>query len=112
MQVCSYILKSNKILAYFPEGQRTPGGKITAFKKGIGILAGELPIPLIPLYIDGAHKAWPTYRLLPRPCRVTVRIGKKLTAADLKPSPGIKPDEEYEALAENLRQELIRITQS
>lgn len=39
----------------FPEGTRSYDGKIQEFKKGAFYLAQMLNLPLMPLYIDGAH---------------------------------------------------------
>ncbi|MCX5658024.1 MAG: AMP-binding protein, partial [Candidatus Omnitrophica bacterium] len=59
MQVCSYVLRNDKIICIFPEGERTIDGKVKEFKKGIGILAKELNIPLVPVCITGSYESWP-----------------------------------------------------
>lgn len=110
MQACAYLLKHSKMLCYFPEGQRSSTGEIVNFKKGIGILAKELNVSLIPTYIDGSFRAWPRYRWLPYPAKIKVTFGKKLTNSDLLSDKiEIVKGDVYELLAESLRKELIKL---
>jgi long-chain acyl-CoA synthetase len=37
----------------FPEGRRTTNGEISEFRAGIGILAQQLKVPVVPMRIDG-----------------------------------------------------------
>jgi long-chain acyl-CoA synthetase len=51
----------------FPEGSRTKDGRLAPFRGGIGLLAGRLGVPVLPVRIDGLfelkkagkHRAWP-----------------------------------------------------
>jgi long-chain acyl-CoA synthetase len=36
----------------FPEGQRTLDGELQPFQEGVGILAGEMRVPVVPVYIE------------------------------------------------------------
>ena len=56
---CAYVLRFKKIVCYFPEGQRSIDGEMSKFKKGVGILVKELDVPVVPVYLEGAFKAWP-----------------------------------------------------
>jgi len=49
MQACAYILRQGKMVCVFPEGARSIDGEVKEFKKGVGILAKELNIQLVPL---------------------------------------------------------------
>lgn len=62
----SLVLRHQKALCVFPEGSRSVEGPIKEFKKGIGILAKELDVPIIPVYIDGTHKAWSPNQKFPK----------------------------------------------
>lgn len=105
LQICSYILKNSKILCYFPEGQRAPSQEGIPFKKGIGILAKELDVPLIPVYIEGSFKAWPRFAKFPHPARIKLTIGKKVTYSELI-SPQTNKEDIYEVIAAGLRNKL------
>ena len=65
-------------LILFPEGTRGTTGEIAPFKPGIGYMAAGTNIPVVPCYLDGAFRAWPKGALVPRPRRVTLRIGRPM----------------------------------
>ncbi|MFH1594733.1 MAG: AMP-binding protein [Candidatus Omnitrophota bacterium] len=107
-QVCVYLLKRNKSICYFPEGQRSPDGKMVEFKKGIGILAKETNAPLVPMYIKGSFDAWSRYGKLPRPTKVEIIVGDKFSYSDLKPALKAS-DSGYENIAASLRAVLLKM---
>ncbi len=59
----------------FPEGRRTPDGKMCPFRAGIGMLARNLNLPVLPMRIDGLFELKQKGRKLAPPGAVTVRIG-------------------------------------
>ncbi len=59
----------------FPEGDLTPDGKLQAFRAGIGLLANNLGIPVVPLRIDGGYEIREAGKLFNRPGRIRVHIG-------------------------------------
>jgi long-chain acyl-CoA synthetase len=50
----------------FPEGTRSRGGGLGAFKESYAVLARELGVPVVPVVIDGAHEVLPTGSRFPR----------------------------------------------
>ena len=62
-------------LLVFPEGRTTPDGKLGPFLEGIGLLASQLRIPVVPLRIDGLFDLTRQRRYFSRPGTVTVQIG-------------------------------------
>jgi long-chain acyl-CoA synthetase len=60
----------------FPEGDLTPDGTLQTFRAGIGLLASDLKIPVVPMRIDGAYEIREERSLFNRPGRVRVYIGK------------------------------------
>ena len=65
----------------FPEGTRSADGRLGPLRQGIGLLATQLHVPIVPAHIDGAHRilpkgaTWPTHR---DRSGVTVRFGEPL----------------------------------
>ena len=84
MQASSYVLKNNKMVCIFPEGERTIDGEIKEFKKGVGILAKELNVILIPVYIAGSYESWPRTKRLPKPYPIKITFGKPFDSEELK----------------------------
>src|SRR6202165_6080598 len=76
----SQLLKSGWNLVLFPEGSRSPDGRIQEFKAGVGHLANETGTPVVPMHIRGAYQVMPRGQKLPLPGPVRVRIGKPMSA--------------------------------
>ena len=60
----------------FPEGDLTPDGRLQPFRAGIGLLANNLKIPVVPIRIDGAYEIREAQSRFNRPGRIRVHIGK------------------------------------
>jgi len=59
----------------FPEGITTPDGQLQPFRGGIGILAKDLNVPVLPMRLDGLYDMKQANRILHRPGQVRVTIG-------------------------------------
>ncbi|MGE0077461.1 MAG: AMP-binding protein [Bacteroidales bacterium] len=73
IQKLAEVLKSGKKIILFPEGTRTHTGELGDFKKTFAILSRELNVPVVPVAIDGAFKAFPRGSRIPRP-HTTIRV--------------------------------------
>jgi long-chain acyl-CoA synthetase len=65
----------------FPEGMRSADGRMLPLRAGIGLLATSLRVPVVPVYIAGAHEILPKGSWLPRrgsSSRIRVRFGAPL----------------------------------
>ena len=62
----------------FPEGQTTVNGSIMAFRSGIGLLAKQLNIPIVPMRLEGLYDLRQQNRTLARPGHVKVVIGQPI----------------------------------
>ncbi|MFW6011260.1 MAG: lysophospholipid acyltransferase family protein [Desulfosalsimonas sp.] len=61
MADCKKALDKGSPVLIFPEGTRSPDGKIRDFKPGAFILALEQKAPVLPIVISGTNKALPKY---------------------------------------------------
>lgn len=53
------IVKEKRLhICMWPEGRRSHDGRLLPFKKGIVHLAIETKLPIVPMVIQGAHRAW------------------------------------------------------
>jgi len=59
----------------FPEGRHTEDGKMRPFRSGIGLLANNLRIPVVPMRIDGLFELKRAGKRFARPCAIRVKIG-------------------------------------
>lgn len=71
-------VRAGKSLAVFPEGTRTPDGKLKDFKTGAFKIAVRAEVPIVPVSIRGTFKLLPKTTLAPRPGRVDVVIGSPI----------------------------------
>ncbi len=83
LALATTVLERGGILVWFPEGARSWDGSLRPFQPGIGILVRAAAAPVVPVHLDGTHKAWPPGRRLPRPGPVRVRIGQAIPASEL-----------------------------
>jgi len=71
-------VRGGKSLAVFPEGTRTPNGRLQEFKQGAFKVALRAGVPIVPVSIRGTFKLLPKTTLAPRPGTVDVIIGKPI----------------------------------
>jgi 1-acyl-sn-glycerol-3-phosphate acyltransferase len=77
------ILRQGEPLVIFPEGGRSPDGRLRAFRPGAFRIALVSGAPVVPVTIAGAFEAWPAGRRMPRPGRITITYHPPLDGAAL-----------------------------
>ena len=65
----------------FPEGKHTEDGKLCPFRTGVGLLANNLRIPILPMRIDGLFEIKKAGKKFAVPGKIQVRIGKPVEFA-------------------------------
>jgi 1-acyl-sn-glycerol-3-phosphate acyltransferase len=73
-----FLRRTHGNLILYPEGTRSRNGAIQTFKKGAGLFAVDLGVPVVPAHIEGAHNILAKGKLMPRPGTVTVRFGEPI----------------------------------
>jgi 1-acyl-sn-glycerol-3-phosphate acyltransferase len=73
------VLAQGQLLGIYPEGTRTPDGRLYRGKTGVARLALEAKVPVIPTAMVGTFEFQPPGKIAPRPwVRPGVRFGKPL----------------------------------
>lgn len=104
MRQCSWALKNDQALVVFPEGTRTPDGKLQEAKPGIAMLAAGSPdVAILPVRVEGSFEAFGRGRRFPRPHKISFTIGKPFRIADLQGMPTVKKQLYHELGAEIMR---------
>ena len=62
-------------LIIFPEGTRSPDGKIQEFKRGVSIFSERTQTPILFIYIEGNSKLWPKGNLWAKPGKLIIHVG-------------------------------------
>jgi 1-acyl-sn-glycerol-3-phosphate acyltransferase len=91
-------------IIFYPEGTRSPDGKVGAFKSGAALFAIELDVPVVPAYIEGTYHILPKGRCVPRAGPVRVRFGEPVRLAPLQS--GELPRERRRRAVEQLTQSI------
>lgn len=66
-------LRNENVIVIFPEGGRgLPDGSMVRMKGGAIRMALEAEVPILPVTIRGANRAWPSNKLFPRPGKVVI----------------------------------------
>jgi len=74
LEVSHNLLKNNLSVVFFPEGTRSPDGKLLPFKKGGFVIAIETKIPILPITINGSRYILPkgSMRCIPGTIHITI----------------------------------------
>lgn len=106
------LLKAGELFGFYPEGTRSPDGRLYRGRSGIGYLALNSGAPVIPVAMIGTRKMLPPGAPVPRPTRIEIRIGKPLEFGHLAGEPPARArrgvaDEVMRAIAELSGQEYV-----
>ncbi|MEO0081376.1 MAG: lysophospholipid acyltransferase family protein [candidate division WOR-3 bacterium] len=58
---CTEVLQRGQTLVLFPEGTRSRTGEMAEFKPGVGMLAINAMVPVVPTRISGLDQSWISY---------------------------------------------------
>ena len=72
------VLSRGGLLGIYPEGTRSPDGRLYRGKTGVARIALEAQVPVIPVAMIDTEKIQPPGRLVPKIGRVGLRIGRPL----------------------------------
>ena len=90
MRFVSDCLKAGEVVGIFPEGTRSADGSVDAFKGGVEFLVRRSKTTIVPIGIDGSHRAYPRGSWFPRPRKVIVRYGEPWTAETVLAKGGVE----------------------
>jgi 1-acyl-sn-glycerol-3-phosphate acyltransferase len=91
------ILKQGHRVLIFPEGGRSPDGKIQPAAGGAGLVVAKARVPVIPIRLFGAYEALPLGAGMPRFTTATAVVGETLHFPD-KDYPATR--EGYQAISD------------
>ena len=72
------VLREGKLLGIYPEGTRSPDGRLHRGKTGVARLALEAGVPVIPVAMINTFDIQPPGQVLPNIMRVGIKIGEPL----------------------------------
>jgi 1-acyl-sn-glycerol-3-phosphate acyltransferase len=84
VQTAIGILKQGKLLGIYPEGTRSPDGRLYRGRTGIVRIAIEAGVPIVPVAMIGTFEIQPIGKVMPRIKKVKVAYGEALDFTHLK----------------------------
>src|SRR5262249_25498415 len=78
-------LEQGRAVLVFPEGSRTPDGKLHELRPGIHLLLRRTQAPIVPLGIAGAYHAFPMWRKCPIPSPLFLPASERTIAVSIGP---------------------------
>jgi 1-acyl-sn-glycerol-3-phosphate acyltransferase len=80
-----HAVRAGKLLGVYPEGTRSPDGRLYRGKTGVARIALEAGVPIVPVAMVGTDRVQPIGRRMPTLARVQVRIGEPIRPAAAAP---------------------------
>ena len=78
LKVLIRLIREGNCALVFPEGSRTPHGKLQPAQAGVGLVIAKTLAPVVPLRIFGAFDAWPVGGRIRLFRRITVVVGEPI----------------------------------
>jgi 1-acyl-sn-glycerol-3-phosphate acyltransferase len=106
-------LRSGELFGIYPEGTRSPDGRLYRGRIGVGWLAVNSGVPVIPVGMKGTERILAPGRMVPHPGRIRITIGKPMMfGPELLQGPSAKvrraiTDEVMRAIGELSGQEYV-----
>jgi 1-acyl-sn-glycerol-3-phosphate acyltransferase len=91
------LLLAGEGVMVFPEGTRSPDGRLMPAERGIAMLALRTGAPVVPVGVDGTDRTLPCHSFILRPAKIRVNIGPPLTFDDLRGNRALNREAAQEA---------------
>jgi 1-acyl-sn-glycerol-3-phosphate acyltransferase len=69
------LLEAGNLFGIYPEGTRSPDGRLYRGRPGVGYLALKSGLPVLPVAMIGTRRVMPPGSVVPRPGRIEIRVG-------------------------------------
>lgn len=110
LRAAARILKAGKGVYINPEGTRSPDGKMLPFHPGVGVLAVETGVPLVPVHISGTFDILRYDKLFPKRGPIKVSFGKPIEMGPyIEKKKTTQAYDVYKEVTEELRNRIIKL---
>ena len=102
------VLREGRLFGIYPEGTRSPDGRLYKGRTGVARMALEAKVPVVPVAMIGTDRANPVGSRFWRPAKITIAIGEPL---DFSRYFGIADDRQVErALTDEVMYALMELS--
>lgn len=100
-------LQDGRALILFPEGTRSPDGRLQEPKSGVGMIACRAKVPVVPVHIFDSHRAWGKGGFINPGVAVDIVFGPPVTVAEFDdPAAG---KERYQVASERIMRRIAAL---
>ena len=75
-------MKKGQSFLIYPEGTRSPDGRLQEFKKGAVVMAIKANVPIVPIACSGAHRVMEKRSLVIHPGEILVEFLEPIDTSD------------------------------
>ena len=100
-------VRGGKVFGIYPEGTRSPDGRLYKGYTGVARIAEMTGAPVVPLGVMNSREALPKGRIMAKPLRCEVRIGPPLY---FKMPTGEDPHEAYRRFTDEVMEAIASLT--
>jgi 1-acyl-sn-glycerol-3-phosphate acyltransferase len=93
-------LKAGKSFLVYPEGTRSPDGRLQRFKKGVFVMAIKAGAPIVPISVSGSNKIMAKGKFVIHPGGVRITFHKTVATEGLQ-------IEDRDAISDSVRQAIL-----
>ncbi|ATV80313.1 1-acyl-sn-glycerol-3-phosphate acyltransferase [Corynebacterium pseudotuberculosis] len=106
------ILGRGDVFGIYPEGTRSPDGRVYKGRTGMARIAFTTNDPVVPVAMIGSREANPIGSWIPRPYKVRMKIGDPIIPSEFAEDRGLNTEshEAYRALTDYVMHELSRLS--
>lgn len=106
------VLERGDVLGIYPEGTRSPDGRVYRGKTGMARIAMATGAPVVPVAMIGTREANPIGTWIPRPAKVHVKVGPAIDPRTWAADRGLDPAEfaTLRAFTDHVVHELAALT--
>lgn len=91
MKAGTEVLDRGDLFGIYPEGTRSPDGRIYKGRTGMARLALATGAPVVPVAMIGSRDANPIGTIVPRPAKVRIKIGQAIDPVAFVKDKGLDP---------------------
>lgn len=105
------VLGRGEVFGIYPEGTRSPDGRIYRGKTGIARIAMTTGAPIVPVAMIGTRNANPIGSWIPRPAKVRINVGQAIDPLAFARNRGLDPEDygTYRALTDHVMHQLAEL---
>lgn len=107
------VFEREDLFGIYPEGTRSPDGRLYRGRVGMARVALATGVPIIPIAMIGSREANPIGSWIPRPKKVKIRVGEAIDPLEYVRSAGLEPEshEAVRALTDHVMHTLAELVE-